>query len=77
MAAHSCAALGRSKMGACSPYLAQLRREAQECDPTWSFGKRFVGRFLTNELSQRAACQKYGLGWHTLKKILAHAEPPG
>jgi len=25
---------------------------------------------LTNELSQRAACQKYGLGWHTLKKIL-------
>ena len=32
---------------------------------------------LTNELSQRAACQKYGLGWHTRKKILAHAEPPG
>lgn len=32
---------------------------------------------LTNELSQRAACKKYSLGWHTLKKILAHAEPPG
>lgn len=27
-----------------SLYLAQLRREAQECDPTWSFGKRFVGK---------------------------------
>ena len=26
-----------------SPYLAQLRREAQECDPIWSFGKKFVG----------------------------------
>ena len=26
-----------------SRYLAQLRREAQECDPTWSFGKKFVG----------------------------------
>src|SRR5688572_31751254 len=34
-------------------------------------------RVLTKELSQRAACKKYGLGWHTLKKILAHAEPPG
>jgi hypothetical protein len=26
-----------------SPYLAQLRREAQECEPTWSCGPRFVG----------------------------------
>jgi transposase len=32
---------------------------------------------LTSELSQRAACEKYALGWHTLKKILAHEEPPG
>lgn len=32
---------------------------------------------LTNELSRRAACRKYGLGWQTLKKILAHTEPPG
>jgi hypothetical protein len=23
---------------------AQFSREAQECDPTWSSGKRFVGR---------------------------------
>ena len=30
--------------GGVSPYSAPLRREAQECDPTWSFGKRFVGR---------------------------------
>ncbi len=32
---------------------------------------------LTGELSRRAACRKYGLGWHTLKKILSHEEPPG
>lgn len=32
---------------------------------------------LTGELSRRAACRKHGLGWHTLKKILAHEEPPG
>lgn len=32
---------------------------------------------LVNGLSQRAACAKYNLGWHALKKILAHAEPPG
>ena len=32
---------------------------------------------LVHGLSQRAACAKYQLGWHTLKKILAHAEPPG
>ena len=40
----------------------------------WTEVRRQV---LTNELSRRAACQKYGLGWHTLKKILTHAEPPG
>ena len=34
-------------------------------------------RVLTRELSQRQACKEYSLGWHTLKKILAHAEPPG
>jgi hypothetical protein len=32
---------------------------------------------LTGELSRRAACRKHGLGWHTLKKILSHEEPPG
>ena len=31
---------------------------------------------LVHGLSQRAACAKYRLGWHTLKKILAHAELP-
>ena len=40
----------------------------------WTLVRRQV---LTGELSQRAACEKYRLGWHTLKKILAHAEPPG
>ena len=34
-------------------------------------------RVLTKELSQRAACKEYELGWWTLQKILAHAEPPG
>ena len=41
------------------------------------FWKEIRRRVLTNELSQRAACKKYGLGWHTLKKILEHEEPPG
>lgn len=27
-----------------SLYLAQLRRQAQECDPTLRFGERFVGK---------------------------------
>jgi hypothetical protein len=26
-----------------SPYLAQLRREARECEPTWSCGPKYVG----------------------------------
>lgn len=30
---------------------------------------------LTGQLSQRAVIAKYGLGWHTLKKILAHDAP--
>ena len=30
-------------------------------------------RVLTKELSKRAACDTYGLGWETLKKILAKA----
>lgn len=34
-------------------------------------------RVLTKELSQRAACDKYHLGWQTLQKILTHAVPPG
>jgi hypothetical protein len=34
-------------------------------------------RVLTGELSKRAACQEYGVGWRTLAKILLHAEPTG
>lgn len=34
-------------------------------------------RVLTGELSKRAACREYHLSWHTLAKILTHAEPPG
>ena len=41
------------------------------------FWKEVRRQVLKNEWSQRAAIKKYGLGWHTLKKILAHAEPPG
>jgi len=41
------------------------------------FWKEVRRRVLTKEISQRTACTTYGLGWHTLKKILAHDEPPG
>jgi len=41
------------------------------------FWKEVRRRVLTKELSKRAACKRYGLGWHTLEKILAHDAPPG
>jgi transposase len=41
------------------------------------FWKNVRRQVLTGELSQRAALKQYGLGWHTLKKILTHDEPPG
>ncbi len=41
------------------------------------FWKEVRRRVLTDKLSKRAACKEYGLGWHTLVKILAHDEPPG
>ena len=35
---------------------------------------RELGRgALTGASSKRAAIAKYGIGWHTLKKMLAHA----
>ncbi|HUR52596.1 MAG TPA: IS21 family transposase [Gemmataceae bacterium] len=34
-------------------------------------------RVLTGELSKRQACRTYEIHWATLKKILAHEEPPG
>jgi transposase len=34
-------------------------------------------RVLAEGLSKRQACREYGLHWHTLTKILEHAEPPG
>lgn len=40
----------------------------------WKEVRRLV---LTKEISKRAARTKYGLGWETLEKILAHDEPPG
>jgi len=39
----------------------------------WSEIRREV---LTGALSKRAAIAKYGVGWQTLKKMLAHDEPP-
>jgi hypothetical protein len=41
------------------------------------FWKEVRQQVLTNRVIKRGACKKYGLSWHTLKKILAHAEPPG
>ncbi len=32
---------------------------------------------LTNQLSKRAARDKYNIGWGTLQKMLTHEEPPG
>src|SRR5262245_66609371 len=32
---------------------------------------------LTGAMSKREACRHYGLHWLTLKRILAHEEPPG
>ena len=37
------ATLRVSMIGVFDPHFAQLCREAQECEPIWSFGKRFVG----------------------------------
>src|SRR5262245_34431954 len=34
-------------------------------------------RVLTGEISKREACRQYEIHWLTLKKILAHEEPPG
>jgi transposase len=40
----------------------------------WSEIRREV---LTGAWSKRAAIAKNKVGWHTLKKIMAHDEPPG
>ena len=40
----------------------------------WSEIRR---RVLTREISQREACKQSRIHWKTLKKILAHEEPPG
>jgi len=40
----------------------------------WSEIRREV---LTGGLSKRAAIAKYGVRWHTPKKMLVHDEPPG
>src|SRR5688572_22728554 len=40
--AHECLSAEEEDRGV-SPYLAQLRREARECEPTWSCGPKYVG----------------------------------
>ena len=34
-------------------------------------------KVLAGALSERATIARCGIGWHTLKKMLAHDEPPG
>ncbi|QDU21868.1 hypothetical protein [Urbifossiella limnaea] len=34
-------------------------------------------RVLTGEISKRQACRVYHIHWATLRKVLAHEEPPG
>ena len=41
---------------------------------TWTEVRRLI---YTKEKSKRAVCKEYSLHWKTLKKILAHEEPPG
>ena len=40
----------------------------------WSEIRRKV---LVEGVSKRQVCREYGVGWRTLGKMLAHAEPPG
>ena len=40
----------------------------------WSEIRRKV---LVDGVSKRQICREYGVGWRTLGKMLAHAEPPG
>jgi transposase len=40
----------------------------------WSEIRR---RVLVEGASKRSICLEYGLGWHTVDKILEHPEPPG
>ena len=40
----------------------------------WSEIRRKV---LVEGVSKRQICREYGVGWWTLEKMLAHAEPPG
>lgn len=42
MVARNCASLRGREDGDASPYLLQLRREAEECTPIWSCGARFA-----------------------------------
>lgn len=41
------------------------------------FWTEFLRLVMANQLSKRAACRKFDLSWHTLKKILTHEELQG
>ena len=76
MAAHNRAVLGGVDRGySPDPHLLSERGTGVHSDmEIWSEIRLEV---LTGVLSKRAAIAKYGIGWRTLKKMLAHDEPPG
>src|SRR5436189_2827092 len=76
MAAHIGASLEVVKIGR-QPLSCPTSQGGPGVRSDMEFWKEVRRRVLTKEISQRAACTTYGLGWHTLKKILAHDEPPG
>ena len=51
----------------------RILRRPKALNRLYQAGLNFTFSFF----SKRAACRKYDLSWHTLKKILAHHEPPG
>ena len=57
--------------------MVRFHRGAQDVRSDMESWKAMRQDVLVHGLSQRAACAKYRLGWHTLKKILAHVELPG
>ena len=76
MATHNRAVLWEVRIGATAPIttLSERGTGVHSDMEIWSEIRRDV---LNGALSKRAAIAKYGIGWHTLKKMLAHDEPPG
>ena len=75
-AAHNSAAVSVRRIAA-EPRFPPTESEARGVYAAMEMWTEVRRRVLTGELSKRAACQKYGINWRTLMKMLAHAEPPG